>query len=234
MPYSKIPPTDPPRGNRRNWVAELSLPTRLELYCHGLAEQGIATWGFLVWDVGENRMLIEHSASVKKDENTSALLVGYHALNQGLKWLIQQDYHRKRTVAYTDDALVFGQLTGKYPVKEKDIWPVLHEVQKAIGLSPLLTLRFIHLENNDRAVQLAIDAYVAAQESRRMERISPILRELRQIGPKLFLVGDRYRVDLEAGTCTCPDFIRVHSDRYPIRCKHLLAALNLSQSPPKD
>lgn len=230
MAYSRMHPADSPRGKRRNWVQELSLPTRLELYCHGLVEHGVATWGFLVWDVGENRMLIEHSASLKQGDKYSTLLAGYQALTRGLNWLIQQDFHRRKIVAYTDDVLVYGQLTGKNPVEEKETWFALHQVQKAISLSPQLSLQFIPPENNERATQLAIDAYVGAQESRRMARVSSTLPELRQIGPNLFMVGDRYRVDLKAGTCTCPDFKRIHTDRHPVRCKHLLAAFSLSQS----
>jgi hypothetical protein len=92
---------------------------------------------------------------------------------------------------------------------------------------PQLSLELISEKENQHAIQQAVAAYVAIQEERRRQRTGEVLRELFATQPGHFLVGNRYKVDLEAGTCTCPDFRRMYTDEYPIRCKHLLAAEQL-------
>ncbi len=73
MPYSKFPPSLP-RGSRRNWAEKLTLPTRLDLYVHGLVERKIATCGLLVWDVGENRLLLEHGRLIAEGKGVNPAL----------------------------------------------------------------------------------------------------------------------------------------------------------------
>jgi len=79
QPYSRFTPS--PRGGRRNWEQELRLPTRLELYSHGLVERRIATYGFSVWDVGENRLLMEHGALIVKGAKALPAVAEYGALS---------------------------------------------------------------------------------------------------------------------------------------------------------
>jgi len=226
-PYTQFPPT-PPRGGRRNWAQELTLPTRLELYTHGLVERRMATYGFLVWDVGENRLLVEHGALIAEGKEATPAVAGHRALIEGLNWLIRQEQHRRRIVAYSDSVLVHDYLSGDRPVRDEAHWPLVREAQRAMRLFPQFTLKLISRQNNGRAARLAADAYIAAQEAKRLRRVPAVLRELRPVGPNLYLVGDRYKVDLAAGTCACPDFRRMHTEQYPIRCKHLLAALQAS------
>lgn len=234
MPYTRFPPSIPPRGGRRNWAEELTLPTRLELYAHGLVERRIAAYGFLVWDVGENRLLQEHGAIAAKGPEATPLAAGYTALIEGLGWLVRHGHRRRRIVAHTDHVLVCDQLSGGRPVHDGEQWQLVREGQRIVRLFSQLSLKSISEQVNDHAVRLAAGAYVAAQEDKRLQRVPAVLRELRPAGPDIFLVGDRYQVDLAAGTCTCPDFRTMHSDQYPIRCKHLLAALQQRSSQAPD
>ncbi len=234
MPYTRFPPSIPPRGGRRNWVEELTLPTRLELYAHGLVERKIATYGFVVWDVGENRLLQEHGAIAAKGPEATPLAAGYTALIEGLGWLVRHGHRRRRIVAYSDNVLVCDQLSGGRPVHDGAQWQLVREGQRIVRLFSQLSLKSISEQVNDHAVGLAAGAYVAAQEEQRLQRVPAVLRELRRARPDIYLVGDRYQVDLAAGTCTCPDFRTMHSDQYPIRCKHLLAALQQRSSPAPD
>jgi hypothetical protein len=237
-PFSRLPQPDPPRGKRRNWPADYTLPTRLELRAHGLWERGMACYGFSVWDVGQNRLLIRHGALIGRGhgrgEDLDAVAAGHHALLEGLGWLIRQDEHRRRLLVCTDHPLVYAQLQGDHPVPDAAHGPLAGQVLATLARFPQHALHLIAPERNVQAIEAADEAFVAAQEAERLARAAEVLPELRPAGPAIYLVGDRYRVDLAAGTCTCPDFRAVHTERHPVRCKHLLAALQLAgrTSPP--
>lgn len=224
MPPTATSPTQMPR-RRRDWAQELSLPTLLALYAHGLSQRRIATYGFRVWDVGENRQLMEHSAVAAEGAAVTRALADYRAIIEALNWLIREGHRRRRIVAYTDSRLVHEQLTGDRPVEESAHWPLVREAQRAVGAFRQLSLELVSEEENSGAARLAAGAYVTLLEARRLRRVPDVLAELLPAGSQQFLVGERYRVDLAAGTCTCPDFRRMHSELYPVRCKHLLAAL---------
>jgi hypothetical protein len=237
-PFSRLPQPDPPRGKRRNWPADYTLPTRLELRAHGLWERGMACYGFSVWDVGQNRLLIRHGALIGRGgggaEALGPVAAGYHALLEGLNWLIRQDEHRRRLLVCTDHPLVYAQLRDDGPAPDPAHGPLVGQVLTTLARFPQHTLQLIAAERNVQAIEAADEAFVAAQEAERLARVPEVLPELIALAPTLYLVGDRYRVDLAAGTCTCPDFRTVHTVRHPIRCKHLLAALQLAgrASPP--
>jgi len=230
MPFTKIPPALPPRGSRRDWREQLTLPHRLDLYGHGLVERRLATYGFVVWDVGENRMIMEHGRLIAEGAQATQALADHRALIEGVKWLIRQELHRRRITAFTDSALVYEHLMGDGPVSNQEYLPLIWEARRAVEQCSQLTLKLIPPHENGRAVQLAANAYVAAQEARRRQRASEVIPQLSLAQPGVYLVGDRYRVNLEAGTCTCPDFKQMHTQQYPIRCKHLLAASSLEKS----
>jgi ribonuclease HI len=227
MPFTKIPPSLPPRGSRRDWREQLALPNRLDLYGHGLVERRLATYGFVVWDVGENRMIMEHGRLIAEGAQATQALADHRALIEGIGWLVRQELHRRRITAYTDSALVYGHLMGEGPVSDEENLPLVWEARRAVDQCLQLTLKLISPHENSRAVQLAANAYVKAQEARRKERAAEVIPELSLAQPGVYMVGDRYRVDLAAGTCTCPDYRQMHTQQYPIRCKHLLAAISL-------
>lgn len=227
-PFSRFPQPNPPRGKRRNWPADYVLPTRLELGSHGLWERGMACYGFAVWDIGHNRLLIRHGALIEHGEAMDAVAAGHHALLEGLGWLRRQGAHRRRTVVGTDNPLAYAQLQGDRPAQDLPYAPLIQQVARMLAGFPNHTLQLIPAERNNQAIQAADDAYVSAQEAERLARVAEVLPELQPAGPGLYRVGDRYWVDLQAGTCTCPDFRQVHSERRPIRCKHILAALQVA------
>jgi hypothetical protein len=229
MPFTKIPPTLPPRGSRRDWREQLTLPNRLELYGHGLVERRMATYGFAVWAVGENRMIMEHGRLIAEGAQATQALADHRAVIEGVGWLVRQGLHRRRIIAFTDSTLVYQHLMGEGPVSHEEYLPIVWDARRAVGQCPQFTLKLILPHENSRAVQQAVNAYVAAQEARRRQRASEVIPELSPAEPGVYLVGDRYTVDLEAGTCTCPDFRQMHTQQYPIRCKHLLAAIALVQ-----
>jgi hypothetical protein len=196
----------------------------LDLYVHGLVERKVATCGLLVWDVGENRLLLEHGRHLAEGKGVSPAFADRRALSEGLNWLIREGLYRRRIVAHTDSALIYKAGTGDRSAQGAAHGPVAEELRELIKRFPQLTLRLISRQKNRRARRLAAAAYVAFQEDRRRQRAAGVVGELQRVDAEIYLVGDRYKVDLATGTCTCPDFRRMHTEKYPIRCKHLLAA----------
>jgi len=230
-PFSRLPQPDRPRGKRRDWPADYRLPTRLELATHGLWERGLACYGFAVWDVGQNRLLIRHGAPIGRGRGLDGVAAGHHALLAGLNWLVREEQHRRRLVVGTDNPLVYAQLEGAALAPDSPYGALVGEVRRALALCPQQTLQLMAEGRTGEAIAAADRAYVRAQEAGRRARAAEVVAELRPAGPDLYLVGRRYRVDLAAGTCSCPDFRRVHTERHPVRCKHLLAALQLADGP---
>lgn len=233
MPFTKIPPSLPPRGTRRDWRDRLTLPNRLDLYAHGLCERRIATYGFVVWDVGDNRIIMEHGRLITEGEEATQLLADHRALTEGVWWLTREQLQRRRILAFTDSTTVYERLARRRPTSGGREPAFVSDTQQATAHCPHLTVELISPHENSRAAQLAVNAYVAAQEARRQRRASEVLSDLRPAQPGSYMVGDRYKVDLAAGTCTCPDFRQMHTQQYPIRCKHLLAAIVLEKKQSK-
>ncbi|MGQ9556169.1 MAG: SWIM zinc finger family protein, partial [Anaerolineae bacterium] len=71
-------------------------------------------------------------------------------------------------------------------------------------------------EENTAADELSRQAYNAALGESRAERAKTVRLEERE---GALIANDKYVVDPQAGTCTCPDFVRRHAT-----CKHLIAA----------
>ncbi len=224
MPYSKLPPAVPPRGSHRDWRAKLQLPHRLELSVHGLVERRTAAYGFAVWDVGENRLVMAHGGVAAEGAEASPEIAELAGLTEGLGWLIRQQLYRRRTIATVSSPSIHAYLAGNRPVPDQTLRSLVLQTRAALNRFPQLELRLTPPRPDGPAALRARQAYVEAEEAQRNARIPEVLLELHPAGPGRFRVGDRYTVDLSAGTCSCPDFGRVHSDRYPIRCKHLLAA----------
>ncbi|MBN1318313.1 MAG: hypothetical protein JXA42_22720, partial [Anaerolineales bacterium] len=99
-PFSRRSPQLPPRGKKREWQKELALPTRLEIYVHGMVERYVAAYGFWVWDVGENRLLISHGAVSDRGPDVDQDAADFLALTTGLEWLVRAKLHRRKTIAY--------------------------------------------------------------------------------------------------------------------------------------
>lgn len=185
----------------------------------------MAAFGFWVLDVGENRLLASKGA-VLEGPYIDRVTAEFQALTIGLDWLVREGLNRRKIVAYTDSPDVF-QSTGGIDRGIQAYPNAPAGVRETFAQFPQLAIKLIDRSQNKKSVDLALQAYVSAQETERMLRVPEVLPELTRIGPYEFLVGDRYKVNIQDGTCTCPDFRRTHNDEYPIRCKHLLAAIKV-------
>jgi len=227
-PFSKLSPRLPPRGKNRQWQQTLALPSRLECCCHGLVERKQAAAGYWVLDLGQNRALVTFGGLIELEAGSNESVAQLQALILLLNWLDRAGLQKRRIAVSLDSLAVYALLAdrnrGRVPWaagRFDELMVLLHEFSD-------LEFKLVDLSRNARAVQLAVEGYVNALERRRRARTRDVIPQLEPCGPHQYRVGDRYRVDLEAGTCTCPDFRRWHTGRFPIRCKHILAALELS------
>jgi hypothetical protein len=184
----------------------------------------MACYGFAVWDVGQNRLMIKHGGLIGAGEGQDATMASHHAALEGLRWLIRQAEHRRRVVVRIDHPLAYAEIEGRQAAPSSRTRTLVAEVRQTLARFPQHALQLVPTGQNQQAMLAADQAFVEAQEADRRIRAAEVIPELRSVGSGVYRVGDRYRVDLAAGTCSCPDFRQVHSERHPIRCKHLLAA----------
>ena len=139
----------------------------------------------------------------------------------------------ERLLIHGDSQLAINQLTGRWRVHAVHLRPYRDrclELLDRIGCG--WQARWVPREENEEADGLSVQAYVEYEEAKRRARIKGVLPRLEKLETGKYLVhGSQttYLVDPDAGTCTCPDFEKRHSKRFPIRCKHILAALEAEE-----
>jgi ribonuclease HI len=198
----------------------------ISIYCDGLCEPrnpgGIATWGYVAYKAGQR--LTSARGVVGQGRGMTNNVAEYTAIIEALRWLLDAGHHGQTAIIQTDSQLAVFQLRGIWAVKSDRIRPLYREAGRlARELGPV-RFAWIPREDNEEADALSVVAYVEAQEAKRRERAGSVALE--RLGPARFLANGKYAVDTGAGTCTCPDFKNRHTPRFPIRCKHLLVALD--------
>ncbi|NSW82782.1 MAG: reverse transcriptase-like protein [Syntrophothermus sp.] len=193
------------------------------VYCDGLCEPnpgGIATWGFIIKQGKKTLHQSCGTAAIGKEATNN--VAEYTALINALEHLNSSGITGK-IIVKTDSQLMANQLNGTYAVRSKRIIPLY---QKARALMKKLNARIVWIprEKNADADALSVKAYCQELEKSRLEKAKTIT-DIIKTGPYEYIINGKYTVKLNSRPfCTCPDFAR-HSGRFPIRCKHILAAL---------
>jgi len=206
---------------------------RITVFCDGLCEPydpgGVATFGFLIYRDG--KLVHEGKGVVGTGGGMTNNVAEYSAAISAMEYLLQKGPGGKVTI-HSDSMLLVRQMQGGWKVRSPRIEPV-H--RRARGLVRRLSVRFrwVPRERNEAADRLSVQAYVDYQESKRRARTAGVLPRLSKMGDALYQVQAQptpYLVDLEEGTCTCPDFRKPNSQRFSVRCKHVLAALEMEEA----
>ncbi len=197
----------------------------IQVWCDGLCEPrnpgGMATWGYVIYRDGER--LLAGKGVVGEGKGMTANVAEYTALIEAMRWLLGAGYQKRETVLHTDSQMAVRQLEGEWAVKSHRIRSIHKQAKRLKWQFRKIRFVWVPRRQNEEADALSVEAYVEAREEKRRERAAAVALE--RHGPNQFLANGKYSVDTEANTCTCPDYKRRHSARYPIRCKHLLAAL---------
>jgi ribonuclease HI len=203
------------------------LPDRIDLYLHGLLERNIASYGFWIWDLADNRLLAERRGIAARGGSSHRFIAEFRAAAHAMTWLLREKMVGRPLALHTDSPTVYHCLARPQHLPSELPTALADQLRAIVPSLSHMQVKLVPEAANARAVQLAAEAYVRCQESRRTALAERVLYELQPIGHGRFRVGSRYDVDLVTGTCTCPDFRSLLSGRFPVRCKHLLAAAHL-------
>jgi len=200
----------------------------ITIYCDGLCEPvnpgGVATYGFVIYEGGKK--IAQGKGVIGQGKGMTNNVAEYTAALAALSWLAEHGYEGARVTIRSDSMLLVKQMQGAWRVRSDRIRP-LHRRARQLSSRFRTRFRWVPREQNQEADALSVKAYVEYQEANRYARIADVLPRMRRLGPGHYVVqarGKTYQVNLWTGTCTCPDFKKMHSRRFPIRCKHILAA----------
>ena len=124
---------------------------------------GPSASGYVVFDM-DGAELVKEGVYLGITTNNQA---EYLALKLGLeaaRRLGVRDLH-----VYMDSLLVVNQMTGKFKVKNRDLWPIHDSIKKMLPQFAQVTFTHVPRELNkvaDAAVNQALDAAAADQDNR--------------------------------------------------------------------
>lgn len=193
----------------------------IEIRCDGLCEPkpgGLATYGYVLF--AEERVLAEGAGVAARGPEATNNVAEYRGAIEALA--SARGYDVRRITLLSDSKLLIEQLNGNYRVRSARIRPLWSETRSLLDSFDAYQTSWIPREENERADALSVRAYVETLEAERAGRTDEV--SLVYLDKGLYLVNGRYTVDLVLRTCECPDFRKINSARYKVRCKHLLRA----------
>jgi len=192
----------------------------LTLYFDGLCEPmnpgGIACYGWLLLQDGKE--IARGNGVETRGPDATNNVAEWSALLYGLR--AAAALRPESLEIRGDSQLVINQLTGSWRMNAAHLrayrdrcLDLLHGCQ--------WTARWVSRGQNEAADALS---WLAYEEEKRRAKVPEVLPRLQPLGDGMYSVGGVYVVDAHAGRCTCPDFVKRHTENFPLRCKHLLAA----------
>ena len=203
-------------------------PSPYKLYADGLCEpnpNGIATFGFVIENpTGRELHRGKGLAARGREEGATNNVAEYTAVLRAVERLLEFRNGGDTTdlVIHSDSQLLVHQLAGTYRVRSARIRPLFNAARNLLNQFFTAEAIWVPREQNEVADALSVEAYVEVMESDRRPRSASV--NLEALGKLLFRANGAYLVDLLLGTCECPDWRRINSSRFHIRCKHLLKA----------
>ncbi|PTD94092.1 ribonuclease H [archaeon SCG-AAA382B04] len=188
----------------------------MKLYFDGACEPknpgGHGTYGFVVKE--DDKIVKEGSDYLGKGDGITNNVAEYTALIEGLKYL-RDNCSDSKIKVYGDSQLVIRQMTGQYAVRSERIKPLWKEA-KDIAKEMNTFYQWVPREQNEEADALAVQEYEDKAFPKRKKKAKEEDMSVEKIDTSTFKVKDKYVVDIDEGTCTCPD----HQTR-GVKCKHI-------------
>jgi ribonuclease HI len=193
----------------------------IEIRCDGLCEPnpgGLATYGYVLF--GEQEVLHEGRGVAARGPEATNNVAEYRGAIEALA--AAQGYDARQIILLSDSKLLVEQLNGNYRVRSARIQPLWSKTLSLLNSFESHQASWVPREQNEHADALSVQAYVETLEAERAERTKDV--RLVYLGKGLYRANGRYTVDLVLRSCECPDFKKMNSARYKVRCKHLLRA----------
>lgn len=188
--------------------------------CEPYNPGGHGTWGFVV-KVGDETVTTERGY-IGEGEGVTNNVAEYTALIKALEYA--RDQLNAETIhVHGDSQLVIRQMTGQYNVNSQNLIPLWREARGIAADLGTVHFQWVPREQNEEADALSKQEYEARAYADRLERAREEDMDIDAQAGDIYEVKGKYTVDLDAGTCTCPD----HQQR-GAKCKHLFA-VELSQ-----
>ncbi|MEN8097779.1 MAG: SWIM zinc finger family protein [Chloroflexota bacterium] len=231
MVFSSFKSNHVPRGSLRDRPS-IEPSQQLVVDAFGMVEKGISVTGFTITDMGANRQIAVHAQVLNVAQSVEQTTI--IAATEAMEWLVAEKMHKKQVILRMSNMNAYILISGNTANAGEDTWKVLRQFQANASMFPYLDLRLVSPSEVEGTRQQTEKIYVAHQEGKRWQRAKSTLSELEQVSDTKFAVGERYIVDLETIHCTCPDFQHTYTKRFPIRCKHILAAMIIKQGNTDD
>lgn len=198
--------------------------------CDGLCEPinpgGTACYGWVAYQNGER--IGEGCGVICSGPEATNNVAEYTAVIKALEWLLASQLENEKIEIRSDSQLCIYQLQGIYGVYSPRIKPLYKKARQLAGKFRDLHFRWVPREQNEEADELSRKAYRSTLrenqiDPKRLERARQLISSVKPIGNGLYIVRSQisnkeYKVDLNSGTCSCPD-----SQKRGIKCKHILA-----------
>lgn len=194
-------------------------------FADGLCEPnpgGVATFGFVIETNGAEIHREGGLAARGREQKATNNLAEYTAAIKALSWLLHEGDGSHPVLLHSDSQLLIRQITGAWQVRSPAIRPLWREARSLMDRFVESSAVWIPRDENETADALSVEAYVTVLEADRAARADDVSLEV--LGKLLYRANGRYLVDLLLDTCQCPDWRRVNSNRFSVRCKHLIKA----------
>ncbi|MFQ3293213.1 MAG: ribonuclease HI [Halobacteriales archaeon] len=183
--------------------------------CEPYNPGGHGTWGFVVKD--SDGVVATERGYIGEGDGVTNNVAEYTALTHALEYA-REELDVDTLHVHGDSQLVIRQLTGEYDVNSQRLRPLWREARRLCNDFEERHFQWVPREENVEADALAEREYEERAYPDRLERAKS---EDMSVSPRedgTYLVKDEYVVDLDAGTCTCPDYRQRNAT-----CKHLFA-----------
>ncbi|MFQ5795839.1 MAG: reverse transcriptase-like protein [Candidatus Bipolaricaulia bacterium] len=199
--------------------------------CEPINPGGTATYGFVIYQV--DKPLHRDGSVVGSGPQMSNNVAEYRALLAALEWLLEHGYTDHPILVRGDSKLVISQMQGQWEIRQGLYKRWAFKAQKLARGFRSIQFQWIPGDKNGEADALSRRFFVESFEAERRERARKIPRDaITRVGDGQYIVKgtqeQEYEVDLEANSCTCPDF-KTRCEKIGMRCKHIWAVIEVQQ-----
>lgn len=163
---------------------------------------GHAAYGYILKRDGNT--VAEGHGYVGHGEGMTNNVAEYTGLIEVLKICQKETEEGEKVIVYGDSQLAIRQMTGVYRVKSRRIRPLWQRAQDTAKFLDV-DFKWVPREHNEEADYLSRQAYYEHGDPPRKRRAMNTEMDIQHVRGNLWKVWN-YDVDMDAGTCTCPDF----------------------------
>jgi ribonuclease HI len=202
--------------------------------CEPVNPKGVAVFGFVIYVDGEKKGEGKGLAAEPWSNNASNNVGEYTAMIKAFEWLLKNGYAPDELTVKGDSQLSIRQMTGEYQVEAPRLIGLHQRAEELSSKFKKVEFQWIPREENgeaDMLSELALKEYWIRYKTEKALEIKS--QEIKKLSEGRFDVRG-FLVDLEAYTCTCPDYLKTNRNprlRIKLPCKHIIAVQRIENTP---